>query len=154
MGSDRTTICGISDLLLLAKVKDPAFNLSAFVRKALEYYIFEEEIPDPRREAARRAAETILIDKKKQQKLIEESESYEEKARELVETRNRVFNKEAKTFFRNPVVFENKLPELDTYGDFLQTWSDIADTLTTRCGFLVTPQECMSYIRIQIAEEL
>lgn len=147
MGSDRTTICGISDLLLLARVKDPDFNLSAFVRKTLEHYLFEEEMPDPRQEAARRAAETILNDKRKQQKLIEDSRTFEEKARDLVESRKRTFTKEALCFFRNPSLFENKLPEFDVYGDYLQTWNDIADTLTSRCGFLVTPFECMSYVR-------
>ena len=145
--SDRTTICGISDLYLLAKVKDSEFNLSSFVRKALEHYLFEEELPDPRQEAARKAADSILREKRKQKKIVEESLSYEEKARELVQSRKRIFDKEAHGFFRNPSIFETKLPEYDIYGDFLNTWRGISDKLSERCGFSVTVEECMNYVR-------
>ena len=146
--ADRTTICGIGDLHLLAKVKDPDFNLSSFVRRALEHFVFETEMADPRREAAIRAAESLLDEKRKQKKIVEEEISYEEKARELVESRKRTFNREAQAFFRRPALFENKLPEYDVHGDYLQTWTDVADTLSTRCGFPVTVKECMSYVRI------
>ena len=145
--SDRTTICGISDLLLLARVKDPDFNLSDFTRKALEFYLFEEEFGNPRQEAAIRAADAILKEKKQQKRIVEETQTYEEKARELVESRKRVFSREAQAFFRNPVIFERKLPEYDAHGDYLKTWEEIADRLTSRCGFAITVDECMSYIR-------
>lgn len=149
MGSDRTTICGISDLYLLAKVKDPSFNLSDFTRKCLEHYLFGEEIQDPRKEAARRAAESILLERQKQKQIIAEEQSYEDRARELVERETKTFNKEAHAFFRNPDLFSSKLPEYDTYGDFLDTWNEIADRLTTRCGFTVTTDQCMTYVRQQ-----
>lgn len=151
--ADRTTICGIGELLLLAKVKDPDFNLSSFVRKALEYYVFGKEVADPRHEAARKAAESIISEKRKQKKIVEETVSYEEKARELVESRKRTFDHEALDFFRDPSLFETKLPEYDIHGDYLGTWNKIADVMTGRCGFQVTVKECMSYVRSSIEED-
>jgi hypothetical protein len=147
MGSDRTTICGISDLYFLAKIKDRDFNLSSFVRDALEYYVYGEEIKDPRKEAARKAAEVLLSERQKQKKIIEEEVSYEEKARELVKSRIQTFNREAQAFFRKPSLFKSKLPEYDTHGDYIFTWNEVADKLSDRCGFPVTSDECISFVR-------
>lgn len=152
MGSDRTTICGISDLYLLAKVKDPSFNLSDFTRKCLEHYLFGEEILDPRKEAARKAAESVLQERQKQKRIIEDEQSYEEKARELVERETKTFNREAQVFFRKPSLFESKLPEYDSHGDYLNTWEEIAERLSVRCGFTVTTDQCINYVRQQVGE--
>ena len=145
---DVTSITGVSELVLLAKVKyGNEFNLSKFVRDALEHALFEGEVfTDPRKEAAKRAAESILRERANQKKLIEEARSYEQIAREMKERDEKTFCELASQVLEDPDRYLKFLPEFSS-GDMSEYWQQKAKTLTQLCGFPVTVDSVQSYIR-------
>ncbi|HWQ66264.1 MAG TPA: hypothetical protein VN372_05270 [Methanospirillum sp.] len=152
MGRDVTSISGIDDLLLLARVKfGREFNLSKFVRDCLETALFEDEIiQDPRTEAAKRAAEKILKERASQKKLIEESRNYELIVLEMKKKDDEKFLQLVKQVFReDPARYINQLPECSPTGND-RFWKQKAEILTELCGFPVSSEQIMSYIRESI----
>jgi|GEM_PF-5075115 len=149
MARDVTSVTGVEELVLLAKVKfGKDFKLSKFVRDCLESVLFEgEEITDPRLEAAKRAANTVIRERLAQKKLVEDTRSYETIAKEMMKRDDEKFLSFIKLVFKDDLsVYFKELPECKQTDNHL-FWDSKANALTELCCFNVSPEKVQQYIR-------
>jgi hypothetical protein len=122
-------------------------NVSEYVNQVmLETILLNKPDFSPGKQA-KIIADKVRKDHSEQQKLIEDQRSYEEQARELVETRTKVFTEEAESFFVSQRSWYFRLPEQDIHGDQEPAWKRAISVLSDSCGFPVTVEECQNFIR-------
>lgn len=164
MSKQQTSVTGITDLINLIRLREPEFNLSSFVRGALEIYLFGPEVPDTRRQiyeiAAREALEVKMLETKRQSTIINEINRQIEANRNI---RNEAIEAEIEAESVKKSVSEQveacmatilpaktwakRLPEYDLHGDYVQEWFTAAEKISEATGVTVLPSECYSYVK-------
>ncbi len=153
MGRGVTSISGIDDLLLIARVKfGEDFNLSRFVREALKAALFENTpIIDPISEAAKRAAETLIQEQRLNEKDLLLKTTNELIEQETRQKRNIIFRERAKGFFvANPTIYIRLLPECNPNISANAYWEKQAEELSVLCGFEVSSDQVMTFVREEL----
>jgi hypothetical protein len=122
-------------------------NLSEYVNLVLEETILLDNPDYSPGKQAKIIADKLRKEVLSQRKLIEEQRTFEEQARDLVESRTKVFSEEADSFFKFKESWFTKLPDLDPHGDSLPSWQRAVKVLSDRCDFPVTMEECQRFVR-------
>jgi len=162
----QTYVSGVGELVEIAKIREPDFNLSHFVRNMLEIYIFGYDPLESRRmevfaEAGHKYLNERLEERKmtewisseiskqvEERKEIELSKKLEEhKIREAREQTARIVSAALEATFSNISSWKYKLPEDDPFGDFSDSWIDAALKISEQTGIEVAPSECYAYVR-------
>ena len=118
-------------------------NLSEFVNFVMEETILLDNPDYSPRKQAKIIADKVRKNLLAQRKIVEEEQTYQEQAEAMHER----FLNEASHMFRNIKSFSSRLPEYDVHGDNNALWDKCADSLSEVCGFLVTPSECITFVR-------
>ncbi|HWQ64817.1 MAG TPA: hypothetical protein VN429_10410, partial [Methanospirillum sp.] len=122
-------------------------NLSEFVNLVLEETILLNNPDYSPGKQAKIIADKLRKEVAAQRKIVEEQRTFEEQARDLVESRTRVFSEVADSFFINQSSWFGKLPDLDPYGDQEPAWRRAVKVLSDECGFPVTVEECQRFVK-------
>jgi len=166
MPRSQTCISGITDLIELARLKDPDFNASAFLRKALEFFVFGDEQYFSRQEAFEMAARDYLktrlqeIDRQRwinseisrqieERKELELSKQIEEqRVQEEKDRAERIVTAALDAVFsKNIGWWKDRLPEHDTFGDYFDSWVRASEKISEKTGVTILPSECYAFVK-------
>lgn len=125
-------------------------NLSSYVNEFLLQTILLEKPDYTPSKQAKIIAARVRKERVEQKRLIEETRSFEEQARELMEVRTKVFNEKAGAYFKHIETWFNKLPENDHYGDFDTVWVEAIDKLSVKCAYPITIEDCQKFVRTRV----
>jgi hypothetical protein len=162
----RTTVYLPSTLLYLAKLKDPDFVLSSFVRESLTIYVFGPEYVKSRTDLFEKLFVEYATAKTKEQNLrdnaiediykqfdvkreLEREKLQEEQMvqEERVE-KDRILAKALdKVFLPKLSRWKTYLPEMDSHGNFAIEWLKAAQTISDQVGADVPILDCYTYVR-------
>lgn len=124
-------------------------NLSDFINKLLWAYVEENE-PEIPLEAQRiirvnSLAKKLRTEHLQQRKLLEEEQSAEQIARDMMVRDEAIFLNAAKDEFPSPDLLIDLLPEISEPSN--EYWETRAKSVSIRCNFPVSSEKVISYIR-------